>query len=190
MKVINYAASAALLAVGLSGCATVTRGTTTEFSVSSTPPGASVKTSTGFQCDATPCSMKVPRKTPFDVTVAKTGFVTKTLHVRSEVGGGGAAGLAGNVVAGGFLGMAIDASSGAMNDLTPNPMTVSLDAVPAAPAAPDKDEAKPAAAAGPAPPASPALASPAPASPAPASATPTSPPAATVAAAQPPTPKP
>jgi hypothetical protein len=128
MKFIIYAASAIGLAASLGGCATVTRGTTTEFAVTSQPPGAAVKTSTGFSCDATPCSMKVPRKDSFDVTVTKTGYVTKTLHVRSAVGGGGAAGMAGNVVLGGVIGMAVDGTDGAMDDLTPNPMNVALDA--------------------------------------------------------------
>ena len=127
MKVIQFAASAVLLALGLGGCATVTRGTTTDFSVNSTPPGAGAKTSTGFSCEPTPCSMKMPRKTDFDVTLAKAGYVSRTLHVRSVVSGGGTAGLVGNVVVGGVVGIVVDAFSGAMNDLTPNPMTVVLD---------------------------------------------------------------
>jgi hypothetical protein len=118
-----------LLAGAASGCATVTRGTTEQFRVTSTPPGASVKTSTGFSCDATPCSMKMPRKAEFDVTVSKVGYASKTQHVRSVVGGGGAAGMAGNVVLGGVIGMVVDGSDGSMNDLKPNPLDVKLDQV-------------------------------------------------------------
>jgi hypothetical protein len=147
MKIVTYSVAAAALAACLGGCATVTRGTTTNFTVNSTPPGAAVKTSTGFTCEATPCSMKMPRKTAFDVTVSKAGYVTKTQHVRSEVSGGGAAGLAGNVVAGGVLGMVVDGTSGAMDDLIPNPMSVTLDpeAAPAAqaPASDPAPAAKP-----------------------------------------------
>jgi hypothetical protein len=127
MKTIIYAASALALAAALSGCATVTRGTTTQFKVTSTPPGASVKTSTGFSCPATPCSMKVPRKNEFDVTVTLAGYAPKTQHVRSAVAGAGAAGMAGNIIAGGVIGMVVDGSNGSMNDLTPNPMDVVLD---------------------------------------------------------------
>jgi hypothetical protein len=127
MKSIVFGASAIVLAAGLTGCATVTRGTTTTFNVTSTPPGAAVKTSTGFSCPSTPCGMKVPRKNEFDVTVSKAGYVSKTQHVRSAVAGGGAAGMAGNLLLGGVIGMAVDGTNGSMNDLTPNPMNVSLD---------------------------------------------------------------
>lgn len=122
-----YAAVAVGLAASLGGCATVTRGTTTQFAVTSTPPGAAVKTSTGFSCDATPCSMKMPRKHEFDVTVTKVGYQSKTQHVRSAVAGAGAAGMAGNIVLGGVIGMAVDGTSGAMDDLTPNPIHFDLE---------------------------------------------------------------
>lgn len=136
MKIVLCTAAVIGLAASLGGCATVTRGTTTKFTVASTPPGGAVKTSTGFTCDPTPCSMTMPRKESFDVTVTKAGYAPKTLHVRSSVSGGGAAGLAGNVLIGGVIGMAVDGTSGAMDDLTPNPLQVDLEpeGAPAAPA--------------------------------------------------------
>jgi len=147
MKTIAFAISAIALTASLGGCATVTRGTTTAFQVTSTPPGAAVKTSNGFSCDATPCSIKMPRKDAFDVTLTKTGYAAKTLHVRSAVAGGGAAGMAGNLLLGGIIGMAVDGTNGSMNDLTPNPMDVKLDAeVADAPAAPPADAPAPSAA--------------------------------------------
>lgn len=130
MKIMKLCASALCLALGLSGCATVTRGTTTTVSIVSEPPGASVKTSNGFACSPTPCGMKVPRKTGFDVTVSKEGFQPVTSHVRTEVSGGGGAGFAGNIVAGGLIGMAVDGTNGSMNDLVPNPVKVTLEPVP------------------------------------------------------------
>jgi hypothetical protein len=168
MKITIRSLSVLALAASLGACATVTRGTTTEFAVDSTPPGAAVKTSTGFSCPATPCSMKLPRKEAFNATVTKAGFKPLTMHIDSKVGGGGAAGFAGNVVAGGVLGMGIDAASGAMDDLSPNPLKVTLLAEDAAPAAAPPPAASPAAAL-------PAVAPPAAAPPAPgqAAATPT-----------------
>ena len=136
MKVLVYIASSLALASSLGGCATVTRGTTTQFNVTSTPPGAAVTTSTGFSCSPTPCGMKVPRKDGFDVTVTKTGYTPKTLHVRSVVAGGGAAGMAGNIILGGVIGMAVDGTDGAMNDLRPNPLTVTLQPTASAAASP------------------------------------------------------
>ena len=131
MKVILSGASALGVALVLSGCATVTRGTTTTVNVISEPPGASVKTSNGFACSPTPCGMKVPRKAGFDVTVSKEGFQPVTSHVRTEVSGGGGAGFAGNIIAGGIIGMAVDGSNGSMNDLVPNPVKVTLEPAPA-----------------------------------------------------------
>jgi polysaccharide export outer membrane protein len=61
-------------AVGLSGCATIVKGTKTGFSAAPTPPGAAAKTSNGYGCAATPCSVKIPRKDAFDVTAAKPGY--------------------------------------------------------------------------------------------------------------------
>jgi hypothetical protein len=115
-----------LVAFGLTACATVTRGTSTSFIVASEPRGAAVKTSTGFSCPSTPCTMKMPRKKGFDVTVSKDGFEAKTMHVSSKTSGAGAAGFVGNAVLGGFLGMALDATNGSMNDLSPNPTRVIL----------------------------------------------------------------
>jgi len=135
MKAVMFAASAIVLSASLAGCATVVRGTSTEFKVVSTPPGASVRTSTGFACSPTPCSIKLPRKAEFDATVTLAGYKAQTVHVRSVVGGGGAAGFAGNMVAGGLVGMAVDGADGAMNDLKPNPLSVTLQPESAAPTA-------------------------------------------------------
>jgi hypothetical protein len=124
----NHMRILALLAAGvcLSGCATITRGTTQDFSVTSTPPGAAVKTSTGFECAATPCTFKMPRKNPFTVEIKLEGYQTETVNVESKVAGSGAAGMAGNVLVGGLIGIGVDATSGATKDLVPNPVTVTL----------------------------------------------------------------
>jgi hypothetical protein len=127
MKSVFGVASATALLLSLGACATVTRGTTTDFKVASTPPGAELKTSTGFACSPTPCSVKLPRKTAFDATVTLAGYKPQTVHIQSKVGGGGTAGFIGNAVAGGAIGMVIDGSDGAMDDLVPNPLNVTLD---------------------------------------------------------------
>ncbi|WP_374516521.1 translation initiation factor 2 [Brevundimonas sp.] len=116
----------AAVALTLPACATITRGSSQEFTVESTPPGARVSTSNGFQCDATPCTFRMPRKDEFRATVSLDGYVSQTHEVSSGISGGGAAGLAGNVIFGGIVGGVVDASSGAMNDLTPNPLVVTL----------------------------------------------------------------
>ena len=116
-----------MLACGLSACATITRGTTENWSINTSPGGASVKTSTGFACDATPCTFRMPRKSDFDVTVAKAGFKTWRGHVDAHFGGAGGAGFLGNALIGGAIGAGVDATSGAMKELTPNPLNVGLE---------------------------------------------------------------
>lgn len=138
MHIVLRSASALALCLGLSGlgaCATVTRGTTQQVTVRSEPPGAAVKTSTGFSCASTPCTFKMPRKEGFDVTITKEGYEDAKVTVESKMSGGGAAGLAGNVIAGGIIGIGVDATSGALMDLTPNPVEVTLTPVGATQAA-------------------------------------------------------
>ncbi len=114
------------VALSLPACATITRGSSQEFTVESTPPGARVSTSNGFQCEATPCTFRMPRKDEFRATISMDGYVSQEHQIRSGISGGGAAGLAGNVIFGGVIGGVVDASSGALNDLTPNPLIVVL----------------------------------------------------------------
>ena len=114
------------LSLSLPACATITRGTTQQFTVESSPPGARASTSNGFRCDATPCTFRMPRKDAFTVTISHEGDVTQEHQISSGVSGGGTAGLAGNLIFGGVVGGVVDATSGAMNDLTPNPLIVEL----------------------------------------------------------------
>src|SRR4051794_26226585 len=97
---------AGAMALALGGCATVTRGTEEPIQVNSDPQGAHAQTSMGFQC-VTPCVLTVPRKTEFTVTIAKPGYEPQTVPVLTRMGGAGAAGLAGNVLAGGAIGIGV-----------------------------------------------------------------------------------
>jgi hypothetical protein len=134
MSILGASAMLALASM-LGGCATLTRGTHTEFTIVSQPDGAQAKTSNGFYCNATPCTLKMPRKEPFVVTVQKAGYKTATLKVESKLAGGGAAGFLGNALIGGVVGAGIDVTSGAMDELKPNPAYISLEADAPAPAA-------------------------------------------------------
>jgi hypothetical protein len=115
------------LCLVLGGCATVTRGANDTWTVNTEPSGASIRTTNQFACDATPCTFKMPRKSEFDVTITKAGYKTWTGHVTHHVGNAGSAGMAGNVLLGGIIGAGVDAYSGAMYDLAPNPLTVKLE---------------------------------------------------------------
>lgn len=114
--------AAALL---VSGCATVMRGSTEVWTVGSKPMGATVSLSNGGRCK-TPCSFKLRRKYPVAVELCMAGYEAVNTVVTSEVSGAGGAGLAGNAVVGGLVGIGVDAATGASKDLRPNPLVVEL----------------------------------------------------------------
>ncbi|MFZ2030377.1 MAG: PEGA domain-containing protein [Vitreimonas sp.] len=125
----KLALAALPLAMSVGACATVTRGMHEAFTVETEPSGAMVETSNGLHCDATPCTFaRVERKAEFTVTITKPGYRTWSGNVTHHTAGAGAAGMAGNVLVGGLIGVGVDATSGATQDLTPNPLHVALEA--------------------------------------------------------------
>nr|WP_319386445.1 translation initiation factor 2 [uncultured Roseibium sp.] len=114
------------LCASLTACASVTRGTTETVKVYASPEGAMIATSIGLTCNTSPCLLEVPRKKEFTVTVSKEGYKQQTVHVSTVVAPGGVAGMAGNVLIGGVIGVGVDAVSGATLDHIPNPVLVEL----------------------------------------------------------------
>jgi hypothetical protein len=117
--------TAVVAALAGSGCATFARGSTQALTIDSLPGGATVSLSNGERC-STPCTLKLKRKYPVAVELCKSGYRQALAQVRSEVGSGGAAGLAGNLLIGGLVGAGVDAASGATKDLNPNVLAVLL----------------------------------------------------------------
>ena len=60
------------------------------------------------------------------VRAEKEGYKPGQVFVDTKVSGGGAAGLAGNLLIGGVVGVGVDAISGATLDHTPNPVNITL----------------------------------------------------------------
>lgn len=112
-------------ALALAGCASVTRGWNNQMQFSSDPPDAIVQTTMGHSC-RTPCNLQVGRKDEFVATFTKPGYITEQVQVRTQIAGAGAAGVAGNILVGGVIGMGIDAASGAALEHCPNPVAVVL----------------------------------------------------------------
>lgn len=123
---ISAAMTAALFALAVSGCATITRGTSQAWTVETDPSGADVELSSGERCK-TPCTLKKKRKHGFTVNITKNGYVPVRTEVLSAMSGAGGTALAGNVLVGGLIGVGIDAGSGATKDLRPNPLVVKLE---------------------------------------------------------------
>lgn len=130
MNFRTIAARAAIVGGALSalgGCATITRSSSDTWTVQTEPSGAAVRTSNQFACDETPCTFKMARKAEFTVTIVKPGYKTWSGQVTHHVSGAGGAGMAGNVLLGGIIGAGVDAYSGAMYNLAPNPLVVKLE---------------------------------------------------------------
>ena len=88
-----------LAAMMLASCASITRGVDNDVSIQYTPTDADVTTSLNHTCDASPCTVNVPRKKSFQVIAKHEGYETEIVDVRTKVSGAGAAGFAGNMVA-------------------------------------------------------------------------------------------
>lgn len=122
MKFIAMAASGALL---LTACATVTKGTSEKVQFTSNPSGLEVETTLGTSC-TTPCVMTISRKDEFVATFRKGRDIRK-ISVLTKIRDGGGAALAGNILAGGVIGIGIDASNGSTLDHVPNPVHADFD---------------------------------------------------------------
>lgn len=105
----------------VSGCASVTHGTTQEIPIVTNPPGA-LATVTGINECRTPCTLTLPRKNDCVLAISKEGYEAKNVPLNSVTSGT----VAGNIVAGGLIGWGIDAASGAAYHLVPERVDVQL----------------------------------------------------------------
>src|ERR1700704_6227689 len=113
-------------------CATITRGVHDKLYVQSEPSGAAVQLSTGER-GMTPAKFIRSRRESLNVTVSKPGYIAQTVRVESKLSAtGGTAMIGGNLVAGGVVGIGVDAATGAMLGLYPNPVVVQLIPAPVA----------------------------------------------------------
>lgn len=124
-------ALAAFAVISLSACATITKGTDDTVRINSQPEGAKVTLAetrgklTDQYCQ-TPCLLELNRKWNYKVTFEKDGYKSLETLLEPKLSGDGTAGMAGNILFGGIVGAAVDGSTGAMNDLKPNPMIAVL----------------------------------------------------------------
>src|SRR6266404_2817584 len=107
----------------LTGCATITRGGSETLIIESDPSSAKVTLSSGNVC-TTPCWIAMKRTHDYHVKIEKAGYQTIDTNVLRRVAGGGVAGIAGNVIFGGVIGLGVDLATGSTKELTPNPLRV------------------------------------------------------------------
>jgi hypothetical protein len=115
-SVISAATAAALMGISLSGCGTITQGTSQDIAIVSSPSGS--------RCDlnrhgehlatlySTPGQVHVD-KTKYDiaVTCTKPGYQAASVNLESGYG----IGTFGNIILGGAVGWGIDSATGADN---------------------------------------------------------------------------
>src|SRR5215469_12743595 len=102
-----------LLALGLSGCASILSGSTETVAFNSNPPGATcqlARQGTVIASVTTPGSLQLDRsKYNVDVTCHKDGYQDATGHLESGTEGM----VLGNILLGGVVGWAVDSANGA-----------------------------------------------------------------------------
>jgi hypothetical protein len=120
--------AAALAAVGLSGCGTITQGTTQDIAIVSSPPGGHCELDRDGEHVAT--LYRTPGKVHVDktkddivLTCTKLGYQTASVNLESGYG----IGTFGNIILGGAVGWGIDSASGADNKY---PSTANVQFVP------------------------------------------------------------
>jgi len=104
-----------------SGCASIMHGTTQQIGVSSSPSGAKV-TVNGQQKGKTPVILDLKRGDNHVLKIELDGYLPYETTLTKKVSGW----VWGNVVAGGLIGLAVDAISGGLYNLTPEQVQASL----------------------------------------------------------------
>jgi PEGA domain-containing protein len=115
----------------LASCATMVKGTTQRVSISSDPPGAQV-TIDNVSAGETPTTIALSCSSQHRVKIEKAGYLPHEETVSQSTSGW----IAGNIIAGGLVGLCVDAATGGMYRLNPESISATLVKA-AAPASPE-----------------------------------------------------
>ena len=107
-------------AIALSACASIMHGTSQSIGISSSPTGA--KVTVDNQTAVTPYVASLSRKDNHIVHIAMDGYAPADLTLTRGVSGW----VWGNVVFGGLIGLAVDAITGGLYNLTPDQLSTTL----------------------------------------------------------------
>ena len=99
----------------LTACATIINGTSQSISISSQPTGAQVFVD-GVPMGVTPVAPDLKRKDKHLIRIEMEGYEPFELQLNRGVSGW----IAGNIIFGGLIGLAVDAMTGAMYKLSPD----------------------------------------------------------------------
>ena len=109
--------------LALSACGTIIQGTKQQVSISSAPTGAEV-TVDNVPLGKTPVVGDLKRKDHHLVRITLDGYQPHEIALARSVSGW----VAGNIVFGGIIGLAVDAITGGMYKLTPDQVLTALEA--------------------------------------------------------------
>ena len=125
MKTVSYLSVMLAFLIPVSGCATITGGTTQDVTINSAPSGAKVTIDGKFQY-MTPAAVSLSRKEDHVVTVEKDGY--KTVSIPLQRNYRGMADIGGNIL---WLlpGIIVDAVSGGMYEFKESNLQVTLEAI-------------------------------------------------------------
>ena len=116
MRRLLVGVSVAVVAgIVLSACATIINGTSQSVSIASQPTGAQV-TVDGIPMGVTPVAPDLKRKDKHLIRIEMEGYEPFELQLNRSVSGW----IAGNIIFGGLIGLAVDAMTGAMYKISPN----------------------------------------------------------------------
>ena len=117
VKVCSFIISASFV---LPSCASTIHGTRQKVSVVTDPPGATI--SDGETTLQTPAVFNLKRNRDYVLSISKPGYESQHVKIVHVISGA----VAGNILAGGFIGWGVDAISGAQWRLEPETMAVTL----------------------------------------------------------------
>ena len=105
----------------LSNCATIIHGTRQDIAFSSYPTGAEVSIN-GINRGRTPVTINLERNMNYSIKVQLEEYIPYEIYIVRQVD----AWIAGNIIFGGIIGLAVDAISGAMYKLSPEQVHAEL----------------------------------------------------------------
>lgn len=119
-RLVSYAFPSIVVLV-LWGCATIMHGTTQSVGISSSPTGAAVSVD-NLNLGITPLFAKLKRGDDHIVTIEMTGYQKAQLTITKSVSGW----VWGNIIFGGLIGLAVDAITGGLYNLSPEQLNAEL----------------------------------------------------------------
>jgi hypothetical protein len=116
-----------LIALINAGCATIIKGSSEDIKINSTPAAAKVviKSTGGAQVfeGTTPTTAKLSKRNEYLVTISLENYKDANVNIIKD---GIEGWFWGNILCGGLIGIIVDAADGAINDLSPDEISVTL----------------------------------------------------------------